>query len=143
MTRHCSIKKIQSKNKIVRQRLSQCTIVLLFADRLELMVRLFLYPLSNGNQVLWHMSTSPKIWFSIKCFESLIRDRDTKELECFEHCNNPKPDQSPISVATFITFLDTYPCQINVRGTCMFPREDPGVKSRMCPPYPQRVVKGD
>ena len=21
-------------------------------------------------------------------------------------------------------------------------REDPGVKSRMCPPYPQRVVKG-
>ena len=24
-----------------------------------------------------------------------------------------------------------------------FPREDPGFKSRMCPPYPQRVVKGD
>ena len=23
------------------------------------------------------------------------------------------------------------------------PREDPGVKSRMCPPYPQRVLKGD
>ena len=22
-------------------------------------------------------------------------------------------------------------------------REGPGVKSRMCPPYPQRVVKGD
>ena len=25
----------------------------------------------------------------------------------------------------------------------VFPREDPGVKSRMCTPYPQRVVKGD
>ena len=24
-----------------------------------------------------------------------------------------------------------------------YPRGDPGVKSRMCPPYPQRVVKGD
>ena len=23
------------------------------------------------------------------------------------------------------------------------PREDPGVKSRMCPLYPQRIVKGD
>ena len=23
------------------------------------------------------------------------------------------------------------------------PREGPGVKSRMCPPYPHRVVKGD
>ena len=27
--------------------------------------------------------------------------------------------------------------------TSEIPREDPEVKSRMCPPYPQRVVKGD
>ena len=25
----------------------------------------------------------------------------------------------------------------------LFPREGPGVQSRICPPYPQRVLKGD
>ena len=36
--------------------------------------------------------------------------------------------------------LQTYP---NTVFYFIIPHGDLGVKSRMCPPYPQRVVKGD